>query len=129
MQISPPTPRAYTKGEASRRAKSARDCVSSHAEESMTDWKLALVVGGVALGGVVVGAQCFGARPVAAQTSTTYTRCIVARQESLDTRDDSSIEAPDPGHTVTVPSGWEVVGGGGLSDRGNYVGAIVLCHR
>lgn len=95
----------------------------------MQDWKLALVVGGVALGGVAVGAQCFGARPVAAQTSATYTRCIIARQESLDTRGDSSIEAPDSGHTITIPTGWEVVGGGGPTPDDRFLGAIVLCHR
>jgi len=91
----------------------------------MQDWKLALVVGGVALGGVAVGAQCFGARPAAAQTSATYTRCIIARQESLDTRDDSSIEAPNSGHTVSIPPGWDPVGGSG----DGVMGYVVLCHR
>ena len=93
----------------------------------MQDWKLALVVGGVAPGGVVVGAQCFGARPAQAQAG--YARCIVARQESLDTGSDGMIELPSADHTFVVPTGWEVVGGGGPGQSSNWLGALVLCHR
>lgn len=92
----------------------------------MQDWKLALVVGAVALGGVVVGAQCFGARPAAAQTSG-YQQCIIARQESLDTRNDGTVEEPRLDRTVLIPSGWKVVGGGGVTPAGT--GAVVLCRR
>lgn len=92
----------------------------------MQDWKLALVVGGVALGGVVVGAQCFGARPVQAQ-ATGYTRCMIARQETLDTGRDGVITRPTTAEIIEVPTGWEVVGGGGPG--GNWVGTIVLCRR
>lgn len=95
----------------------------------MQDWKLAVVVGGVALGGVVVGAQCFGARPVQAQTApAAYARCIVARQESLDTHDDGQIEAPGLNRTILIPSGWDVVAGGGI-ENAHWLGAVLLCHR
>lgn len=97
----------------------------------MKDWKLALVVGGVALGGVAVGAQCFGARPALAQTDRTYARCIVVRQESTDTGGDGTFGNPGVDHTVLIPSGWDVVGGGGQGGGGSgtYLGAVVLCHR
>jgi hypothetical protein len=97
----------------------------------MKDWKLALVVGGVALGGVVVGAQCFAARPAAAQTTATYSRCFVARQESQDTGSDGHFAMPGVDHMILVPSGWEVVGGGGQGggNSGTYLGAVLLCQR
>ncbi len=96
----------------------------------MKDWKLALVVGAVALGGVVVGAQCFGARPAEAQ-SRSFRRCVVARQESLDVNGAGQIDRIDMGHSVMVPSGWEVLGGGGQGggSAGTYLGAVVLCER
>ncbi len=94
----------------------------------MKDWKLALVVGGVALGGVVVGAQCFGARPVQAQVGP-YVRCVIARQESLDTHNDGNIEAPNLDHVVLIPAGWEPIGGGGPSTSDNHLGTVVLCRR
>ena len=95
----------------------------------MQDWKLAVVVGCVALGGVVVGAECFGARPAQAQTAPpTYARCIVARQESLDTHDDGQIEGPGLNRTILIPSGWEVVGGGGIEGT-HFLGSVLLCRR
>jgi hypothetical protein len=96
-------------------------------EVPVQNWKLAIVVGGVALGGVVVGANCFGARPASAQEAVTYSRCFVARQESVDTRNDGTIETPNLDHTILIPRNWEVVGGGG--GEGNYLGFITLCHR
>ncbi len=94
----------------------------------MEQWKLALVMGVVALGGVAMGAACFGGGRAEAQ-ATGFRECIIARQESLDTDARGEIESPNPAHSIHVPAGWEVVGGSGVSATSNWVGAIVLCRH
>jgi F0F1-type ATP synthase membrane subunit c/vacuolar-type H+-ATPase subunit K len=92
-------------------------------------WKLSLAGGIVALAGVAVGATCFGSGPAQAQTApAAFSRCVIARQESLDTNSAGAIDAPDVSHTILVPAGWEVVGGGGMHDQ-TWNSAVVLCHR
>jgi len=89
----------------------------------MTDWKLAAVVGVVALGGVAVGATCFGAPPASAQ-SRAFTRCFIAYQQAVDVDGSSAVGAPDPAHLIDVPSNWVVVGGGGVWQ---HIGGVLLC--
>lgn len=90
----------------------------------MEQWKLVVAGGAIALAGMGAGSFVFGAQPARAQR--TYTECFIARQESLDTNGSGDIETLDEGHTIHVPRGWEVVGGGGLF--GSWVGAVVLCR-
>ena len=52
---------------------------------------------------------------------------MIARQETLDTGRDGVITRPTTAEIIEVPTGWEVVGGGGPG--GNWVGTIVLCRR
>jgi len=93
----------------------------------MEQWKLALVVGAVALGGVALGGVLFSSEPASAQTAP-YTQCIIARQESIDTNESGRIaERPSPARLIEIPPGWEPVGGGGLN--GNWVSSVVLCRR
>lgn len=97
----------------------------------MKDHRYALSFALVGLAGVLLGAQA-SAAPAQAQTAgVQYARCAVVRQESLDVGSDGHAETMDTGHTILIPAGWEVVGGGGQGggDSGTYLGAIVLCHR
>ena len=91
----------------------------------MDQWKLAAVMGAVALGGVAVGGWLFGAQHARAQQAA-FTQCFVARQESVDTNGEGLIAQPRQSETVHVPPGWTVVGGGGLV--GNWTSTIVLCR-
>lgn len=91
----------------------------------MDGWKL--LVGGIvmAVGGGMVGAWV--AAPPHAEAQAGFTRCFIARQESVDTDGSGSIEAPDSGHTINIPSGRTVVGGSGITAT-SYLGGILLCR-
>jgi hypothetical protein len=92
----------------------------------MKEWKLALVVGAMTLLGVAVGAQMFGAQPATAQT-TGYRQCFIGRQETVDIDGEGVVALPERSRSIIVPSGYEVVsGGGGDATRSGYV---LFCRR
>ncbi len=91
----------------------------------MEQWKLAVVVGAVALSGVVVGAGCFGAPAASAQVAQpAFTRCFFGRQESVDVDNSGVVASPDLSHTINVPAGWTVVGAAGTEGQA----AVLLCR-
>ncbi len=94
----------------------------------MEQWKLAAVIGVVALGGVAVGGWLFGANHADAQEARpAYRECFVARQENVDTNDRGQIEAFREDHVVLIPPGWTPIGGGGAGASGTH-GTLVLCR-
>lgn len=90
----------------------------------MKDWKLALVVGAMTLLGVALGAQVFGAQPATAQDAGWHD-CFFARQETVDTNNDSVVATPDRAHTIIIPSGYQLAGAGGNAGGG----LMLLCRR
>ena len=94
----------------------------------MEQWKLAAVIGAVALGGVVSGGWLFGSRGAAAQEEpreAEFTRCFVARQPTVDTDDEGRTAPLTRDHLVLVPDGYTAVGGGG-GPAGD--GTVVFCR-
>lgn len=91
----------------------------------MEQWKLALVMGVVALGGVAVGAWAFGAPAATAQTPP-FRDCVIVRQESVDVNDSGEVQRIGLARTIRIPPGYTPIGGGGLGP--NWVGAMVLCR-
>lgn len=94
----------------------------------MEQWKLAAVMGAVALGGAAVGGWLFGVDHASAQAARpqAFRECFTARQESVDVGNDGMIARPHVNEIVYVPEGWTVVAGGGLAAQGQS--AIVFCH-
>lgn len=90
----------------------------------MKDWKLVLVGAGIALAGMIVGASLFGAQPAAAQR--TYTQCFIGIQEVVDIDGSGTVHLPESSRSVNVPSGWDVVSGGGIHPGG--AGGFLFCR-
>ena len=93
----------------------------------MKDLRLILI--GCAIGTVcsTTTAWLVTSRPVEAQAQGPFTRCFVARQESVDTGNDGNVESPSIANMINVPTGWVPVGGGALSP--NWTSSVVLCRR
>ena len=94
----------------------------------MEQWKLAAVMGAVALGGVAVGGWLCGVDHARAQEARpAFRECFVARQETVDTNNEGAVEPFRVDHIVTVPAGWTPIsGGGGATSHGH--GAVVFCR-
>lgn len=90
----------------------------------MESWKLVCAGGAIALAGMALGAWLFGPEPARAQQGA-YERCIAVKQESIDVNNEGNVAPVTRDHTVLIPPGWEVIGGGGAPS----LGVIVLCHR
>lgn len=88
-------------------------------------WKAGLMGAVIGIGGLVAGMQLAG-QPAAAQ-SRGYTQCFFAQQEVEDTNDDGRVSGPASAHLIVVPSGYEVVSGGG-NGRVDH-GTILFCRR
>ena len=83
------------------------------------------------LSGVALGAYLFGGNPVQAQQAG-YRECFFGRQESVDINNEGLVERPNRDQTIVVPTGFEVVSGGGASrlTSGNAsTGTILFCRR
>lgn len=92
----------------------------------MNDGMKTLVLGaGLMLVGMIAGAQLFGAPSVAAQ-ATRHTLCFLARQEVVHVNSSGDIDSVSPAHTIHIPTGYEVVGGGGADEDGR--GYILICR-
>lgn len=89
-------------------------------------WKAGLVGAVIGIGGLVAGMQLAG-QPAAAQSSG-YTVCFFATQELVDVDSSGRVATPRTDRLITVPSGYEVVGGGGSGTSGTD-GAILFCRR
>jgi hypothetical protein len=89
----------------------------------MKDRKLVLAGGGITIAGMVVGASLFGVEHAAARTA--YTTRVFAREPTVDVDDDGVVGRRDAPHSIDIPSGWTLIGGGaGLGTDG----VLVLCR-
>lgn len=87
-------------------------------------WKAALAGAVIGVGGVVAGIPLAG-QPAEAQAGG-YRECFFAYQEGVDIDDHGVVATPDANRRITVPSGYDVVGGAGT---GRNVPAILFCRR
>jgi hypothetical protein len=95
-------------------------------------WKVGLVVGAMTLAGVIVGSTCFGTQPVSAQQAAGYRECFFGRQETVDINNEGVVDRPGRNRMIVVPTGFEVVGGGGASQLSNgnaNDASILFCRR
>ncbi len=86
-------------------------------------WKTALVGALMAVGGMVAGTWLAG-QPAEAQTGG-YTVCFFGSQEWVDVDASGHVATPRADRLIEVPSGYDVVSGGG-SPAG---GVILFCRR
>jgi hypothetical protein len=93
-------------------------------------WKTLVLGAGLMLVGMIAGAQLFGAPPLgpgsAIAQTTGYRLCFLARQEVVHVNSSGDIDSVSPAHTIHIPSGYEVVGGGGADTDGR--GYILICR-
>lgn len=99
----------------------------------MRDVKMAIVGGLLVIAGVAIGATLFGTERAEAQRGP-YRTCVFGHQETHDIDGNGEWERADRNFAgdriIRIPSGWEVVSGGGaLNSQRGRLGMILLCRR